>query len=67
MREFRVDNYRVTCTDDPLGDRVWRCECPEYGRRLRKYGEGFCAHLVVVFLEILEKESDEGAPPSSPH
>jgi len=67
MLEFRVDQHRVTCTDDPLGERVWRCDCRDYGRRLKVHGEGFCAHLVVVFMELLDRDSGGPRPGSSRH
>jgi hypothetical protein len=61
MPEYQVGIHRVTCSVDSTGRRVWHCDCPDYDRRLRLYGEGFCPHLVVAFLESMEDEQ-AGSP-----
>jgi hypothetical protein len=46
MPEYVIEGQCVTCTE---GDqRRWHCDCPEYERRLVKFGEGFCEHLVLA-------------------
>ena len=56
MQEFKVGIHRVTHSPDFTGRWVWHCDCPAYDRRLRLYGEGFCPHLVVAFLESIDDE-----------
>ena len=57
MLEFTVKRHRVTCTQDDLGHRVWHCDCREYERRLLRFGEGFCVHLVQAILRLIEDDS----------
>lgn len=57
MLEFTVKRHRVTCTHDDLGHQVWYCDCREYERRLLRFGEGFCAHLVQAILSLIEDDS----------
>jgi hypothetical protein len=30
------------------GDRLWRCRCALFQRRLERFGQGFCAHTAVA-------------------
>ena len=57
MLEFTVKRHRVTCTQDDLGYRMWHCDCREYERRLLRFGEGFCVHLVQAILRLIEDDS----------
>jgi hypothetical protein len=57
MLGITVEGHCVTCTQNMLGHRVWHCDCREYDRRLLRYGEGFCAHLVVVIQGLIEDDS----------
>jgi len=57
MLEITVKRHRVTCTHDGLGHRVWHCDCREYERRLLRFGEGYCAHLVQTILRLIEDDS----------
>ena len=41
------------------GDRLWRCECAAFQRRLEQYGEGFCVHTAVAIMRSLEDRSIE--------
>jgi len=54
MLEYVIDGHRVTYSQDDLGRRVWHCTCSDYERRLVRYGEGFCEHLVLAIERAIE-------------
>jgi hypothetical protein len=53
-----VEGQEVRCYQSD-GDRLWRCECAAFQRRLEQYGEGFCVHTAVAIMRSLEDRSIE--------
>jgi hypothetical protein len=48
MLVFMVDGSRVICSASDRGQRAWWCGCAAYERRARRYGKGFCCHIVLA-------------------
>ena len=46
-RIFDVEGEEIRCYELD-GDRLWRCECAAFQRRLERFGQGFCAHTAVA-------------------
>ena len=58
VRIFDIEGQEVRCHQSE-GHRVWRCECPDFQRRLSQFGEGFCAHTAVAIMRLTEEGSIE--------
>ena len=46
---FEVEGQEVACWGS-AGERLWYCACEEFERRLKQFGEGFCAHTAAVMM-----------------
>ena len=51
-----IEGQEVRCYQSE-GERLWRCECAAFQRRLERYGEGFCAHTAVAIMRCTEDGS----------
>jgi hypothetical protein len=58
VRTFDIEGQEVRCYQSE-GYRLWRCECPDFQRRLSQLGEGFCAHTAVAIMRLTEEGSIE--------
>jgi len=56
MLEYHFRGQHIVCTRSDLGPRIWHCDCSEFERRLLKYREGFCEHVVLA----IQRAIDEG-------
>ena len=56
VRTFDIEGQEVRCYQSE-GHRLWRCECPDFQRRLSQLGEGFCAHTAVAIMRLTEEGS----------
>lgn len=56
VRTFDIEGQEVRCYQSE-GHRLWRCECPDFQRRLSQLGEGFCAHTAVAIMRLTEQGS----------
>lgn len=53
-RTYDVEGQEVSCYEID-GHRLWRCACAAFERRLREFGEGFCAHTAVAMMRALDE------------
>ena len=56
VRTFDIEGQEVRCYELD-GHRLWRCECPAFHRRLAKFSEGFCPHVVVAIERCIQDGS----------
>jgi hypothetical protein len=48
MAEYLIEGETVAASPHHGGRRIWRCTCQDFERRLVRYGEGFCEHVVLA-------------------
>lgn len=53
---FEIEGQKVTCHEIG-GQRLWRCICADFERRLTQFGEGFCAHTAVAMMRESSAQS----------
>jgi hypothetical protein len=46
-RIFDIEGEEVLCYE-LNGDRLWRCGCAAFQRRLKRFGQGFCPHTALA-------------------
>lgn len=53
--EYLIEGFLVTSGEIREGGYCygWRCKCPEFERRLVKYGEGFCTHVALALYRAI--------------
>jgi hypothetical protein len=51
MPDYLIKGHSVARDDQ----RCWHCDCSDYERRLVKYGEGFCEHLMLAIEHSIEE------------
>ena len=59
---FAIEGQEVACWRSP-GGRLWHCACEDYERRLKRCGEGFCAHTAVVMMQHSMRGDETGIDP----
>jgi hypothetical protein len=51
--KFHIEGHEVSCHE--MGEhRLWHCDCADFERRLKQYGQGFCAHTAVAIMRALD-------------
>jgi hypothetical protein len=57
-RTFDVEGQEVRCYEID-GDRLWQCDCADFKRRLKQFGQGFCAHTAVAIMRMFDDDEIE--------
>ena len=56
MRKYFVNGHCVICARFDHHPRIWTCDFSEFERRLHRYGEGFCEHVVAAIESAIREE-----------
>jgi hypothetical protein len=56
VKTFTIDGQQVSCHESG-GQHLWHCSCADFKRRLKQFGEGFCAHTAVAMMDQISSDA----------